>query len=278
MPKRPRSHQLEDISRNRLHRVFEEAGWTVEDLAKDYGEDLLVRIFDNGTATPLSFFVQAKATDNISRYRERNSDQFLYPLAVDHLTHWEAFQEPVILTLWDAQNEKTYWACVQKAVEKLPQPHDRLKRKTIRIPIPSKNVLDQRGVKRIRQIAQGRYDRAEREASGAEALLDFLEERMKVGIEYSSHGVAIVEGKQAPEVILFGKTLEALQEIATRRGISSQAAFDMVINDGLTKLEQHEATGRYPVLNETTGEIEYREMSDEELKAHIEEYLDRHSG
>lgn len=42
MPKRPNSHVLEDLSRNRLHNVFEREGWTVEDLRKDYGEDLLI--------------------------------------------------------------------------------------------------------------------------------------------------------------------------------------------------------------------------------------------
>ena len=52
MPRRPRQHILEDLARAELHRVFEEFGWAVEDLKKDYGEDLLVRIFDKGVATP----------------------------------------------------------------------------------------------------------------------------------------------------------------------------------------------------------------------------------
>lgn len=68
MPQRPRSHEVEDLSRNRLRDAFNGVGWTVEDLRKDYGEDLLVRIFDNGIATPLSFFVQAKGTDVIQNY------------------------------------------------------------------------------------------------------------------------------------------------------------------------------------------------------------------
>jgi hypothetical protein len=45
MPARPRTHELEDLSRSRLREAFVRHGWTAEDLQKDYREDLLVRIF-----------------------------------------------------------------------------------------------------------------------------------------------------------------------------------------------------------------------------------------
>ncbi len=67
MPKRPRSHEIEEFSRGRLRDLFGRLGWVVWDLHPDYGEDLLVRIFTNGAATHYSFFVQAKATDHIDR-------------------------------------------------------------------------------------------------------------------------------------------------------------------------------------------------------------------
>ena len=85
---------MEDLSRNRLHAAFESYGWTVEDLAKDYGEDLLVRIFDRGIATPYSFFVQAKATDRIAAYIRQ--DMVAFPIETGHLRHWVRFSEPVI--------------------------------------------------------------------------------------------------------------------------------------------------------------------------------------
>ena len=74
MPKRTHSHELEDLSIVRLHQAFKEKGWTVEDLRKDYGEDLFVRLFNNGATTPLSFFVQAKGTDNLTQYLDRNNE------------------------------------------------------------------------------------------------------------------------------------------------------------------------------------------------------------
>jgi hypothetical protein len=59
MPNRPRSHQLEDLSRVQLRQIFSQYGWVVWDLHPDYGEDLLVRIFSKNMATQYSFFVHS---------------------------------------------------------------------------------------------------------------------------------------------------------------------------------------------------------------------------
>src|SRR4051812_24653587 len=112
MPKRTREHELEALSRHQLHDLFIKAGWTVEDIQHDYGEDLFVRIFNQGHATHWTFFVQAKATDHIERYRSKDGKSLSYPLDRDHLDSWVKFWEPVILTLWDAQSGVTYWAAI----------------------------------------------------------------------------------------------------------------------------------------------------------------------
>jgi hypothetical protein len=118
MPKRPRSHELEDLSRNRLHNIFVSNGCVVEDLHKDYGEDLLVRIFEQGKATPFAFFVQAKATDHIDQYMHKNRRKLSFPIDLEHINHWNQFWEPVILTVWDANSDITYWESVQTFFEK----------------------------------------------------------------------------------------------------------------------------------------------------------------
>lgn len=63
MPKRPREHELEELSR----RAFADAlpaRWVHRPLNPDYGLDETVEIFEaNGNATGLSFHVQLKATD-----------------------------------------------------------------------------------------------------------------------------------------------------------------------------------------------------------------------
>jgi Domain of unknown function (DUF4365) len=94
-PKRPRSHELETLSRNRLHNIFTQTGWVVEDLDDDYGEDLLVRIFEDGMATPFSFFVQIKATDHINRYLHANGKSLSFPIDVDYLGTQELLTIPI---------------------------------------------------------------------------------------------------------------------------------------------------------------------------------------
>jgi hypothetical protein len=113
MPNRPRSHILEDQARAQLIKLFSNAGWSVEQLNADYGEDFLVRIFDNGKSTPWSFFVQSKATDNITKFKIQKRSAFSYPLKVKHLSHWEHFSTPVLITLTDVKSGNVYWECVQ---------------------------------------------------------------------------------------------------------------------------------------------------------------------
>ena len=274
MPNRTRSHQLEDFSRNRLHSLFEEAGWTVEDLSKDYGEDLLVRIFENGNTTPLSFFVQAKATDNLSRYLDRNSNSFRYPLSHAHLTHWERFQEPVILTLWNSQSDITYWTCIQDALVQLDVIGDLKKRKTVRVPIFFANVLNGQSLKQIHNITHARYKRLERETAGSRFLIELLESKLGVKIEYSSDGIVIVERpKKEVEIKFFGRPAEVIEKLADLHRTSHQRAFTMAIEKFLHDVDEHKKTGSFPVLNPITGKVESRQMSDEQLRY----YLTAHS-
>jgi hypothetical protein len=100
-PERARTHELEAMSRNRLRFLFEEVGWTVQDIAHDYGEDLLVRIFNNGNPTPWFFYVQAKATDNINKYILKDKKYLSFPVKQQRLYKLTMFWEPVLLTIWD---------------------------------------------------------------------------------------------------------------------------------------------------------------------------------
>src|SRR5688572_7662323 len=117
MPRRPRQHVIEDLARTKLHAIFSGVGWTAEDVSKDYGEDLVVRIFDDGQPTPWTFFVQSKATDNLSRYLTRDGGTIHFPIRASHLVHWHRFWEPVFLTVWDSQSGNTYWGYVQRILE-----------------------------------------------------------------------------------------------------------------------------------------------------------------
>ena len=63
------SHILEDTSRAAAHSFFTHLGWVANDLHKDYGEDMLVTVFHEGFATPVHFFVQLKATSDITKLK-----------------------------------------------------------------------------------------------------------------------------------------------------------------------------------------------------------------
>lgn len=275
MPKRTRSHQLEDISRDRLHNLFASAGWTVEDLAKDYGEDLLVRIFENGEATHFSFFVQAKATDNITRYLPKRQDSIRYPVSSKHLAHWNKFQEPIILTLWDSQSGSTYWICIQDALDATEVSDLRLRKKT-RISMPLDCKLNAEGISRIRDITLARHKRLERMTEGTNVLIELLEAELGAKVQFSPNGVLISEKQEGEsDLLLFGQPAEMLEELAKRRASSLEEAFNFALENSLSEVQKHEKTGMLSVRNMNTGEFELRKMSDEEIKRHARAELNR---
>lgn len=274
MPKRVRAHQLEELSRNRLHCAFEKAGWTVENLAKDYGEDLLVRIFENGNTTPLYFFVQSKATDSLSRYEGKNPDFLWYRLRSEHLIHWEKFQQPVILTLWDSRTNNTYWTCIQNALVQIRFTCDLEKRKTVRIPIYRGDLLNGQGLNRIRKIAHSRYARMEYEKEGVAFLIDRLQSKLNEKIEYSTGSVIIEEANSPPEIIFFDNTFERIQKLATIRNVSAEEIVEFAIEEFLKDISDHKLTGKFPVRNQITGKVTHKRMGNEQLKYYLQRQLE----
>jgi Domain of unknown function (DUF4365) len=276
MPKRPRSHQLEDLSRTGLHRLFEGSGWTVEDLSKDYGEDLLVRIFDSGVSTPLSFFVQAKATDNLTLFRSKRANSLHYPISTEHIRHWTRFQEPVILTLWDAQSGDTFWTCIQET-QADPSHIPSLRRKTVRIPISCENRMDEKGLRSLRLLALTRYKRLLREARGAKALIELLKSEFDIGVEYSPRdGVLLVDvpGEDL-RVGFFGPTAARLSRLSAHMKASPKRVLHEAIGRSYKEIREHERTGKLPVRNPETGEIQVKMMSLRQMQQHFDAEAER---
>ena len=182
MPKRPRSHEIEELSRNRLHHIFGKLGWVVWDLHPDYGEDLLVRIFIDSTATHYSFFVQAKATDNINRYIDKDGKHLNYSIDIEHLKHWSTFWEPVILTIWDAKSDITYWSIIQDY--NLDEIVENARKKTIYVKVPIENVVDEKGLQSIIAQTKRRFRRFEQLSAGTGSLIKYFEEEFEVKVDY----------------------------------------------------------------------------------------------
>lgn len=253
MPKRPRSHKLEDQSRNELHRIFTDFGWTVENLAKDYGEDLLVRIFSRGSATPYSFFVQAKATNRSLAYLATDKRNFLYPISSNHVKHWERFWEPVIITLWDGQNRSTYWECIQSFCEApWPLGPPNLSRKTLRVRIPTDHVLDPEGLRTIEARTKSRFERFTRERDGAKILVEILKDKLGLEVEYDPHGgiLLIPKGTFVKDSVggtsasFFGRTAARLEDIRRRLGCTFEEAFQSCLDVATLIATGYKATGK----------------------------------
>jgi len=224
MPKRPRSHILENLSRTRLRQAFEQMGWTVEDLAKDYGEDLLVRLFENNFATPYSFFVQAKATETLKNI-SRKEKHALIRVETGHVRHWTRFSEPVFLTLWDSSSDITYWVCVQDVLDATEEaPSKRERAKTMQFRIPLKNVLNEFGLRRIGGIAKLRFNRLAREREGREILIEAIEKMGGTVDSFSPDNgiVRLTYPDGESYLVFFGYLARLLNQIRIKTGLNCE--------------------------------------------------------
>lgn len=224
MPRRPRSHQLADLSLAPLHSAFEDLGWTVEDLSKDYGEDMLVRLFEGELATPYAFFVQAKAIDNIERYLRPEDDAFSFPIKTGHLRRWVRFSEPVFLTLYDAKRGQTLWSCVQSAAEKIGISSKTYRKATLHITIPRRNPLDADGLLRMRGITRLRFDHRNKERQGARLLIELLETRFDFKVkDYDPIGEFIsVESGEQVEFFFLGSYAKRMEGYLKQSGLKRE--------------------------------------------------------
>ncbi len=108
-PQRPKTHVYEDISRDVVKRVFHDAGWVAVDLTPDYGEDMLVSVYEDGLATGELFFAQIKAVVSRRYIRE---GFVRYPLETAKLRRWERLLLPVIVIIYIPKEEASYWLSV----------------------------------------------------------------------------------------------------------------------------------------------------------------------
>ena len=246
MPNRPRSHILEDQARAQLIKLFSNAGWSVERLSEDYGEDFLVRIFDNEQSTPWNFFVQSKATDNISKFKLRRHSAFSYPFKTDHLCHWRSFSEPVLVTITDVKTGNVYWECVQTYLEDLAfQASDLLNTQTtIHIRIPTDNILNREGIQRIKYRTKALFNRLSKEQERVDGLIEYLKSNLRMRIRYDHSDIILVpDGKFIPNndfsMIVFGGLkgkLDKLQRILELSDIELIEVLFMNADDVVSQL------------------------------------------
>lgn len=104
MPRRPREHVLESVSRNRFRSQIEFRGWVVRSIDHpDYGLDDQVEIFLDEEATGLTFTVQARATD------QEDLDHALnIRLRAEQQNYFAAQNDPVLLVRHHAPSDRLF--------------------------------------------------------------------------------------------------------------------------------------------------------------------------
>ena len=76
-------HDFEEMSEAQLTLFFKEVlGWAVDRFGSDYGEDLFIKVFEEGSTTGRDFYVQPKGTDDIQNYALKKSPVLSYPVSL----------------------------------------------------------------------------------------------------------------------------------------------------------------------------------------------------
>lgn len=108
--------QQENVSRKQIGEFLELHGFVTGDISPDLGEDILVRIYDKGVSTGLSFYVQLKSADDIEKYHLKSGD-ISYPFEVKDLEHWDAQAVTVVLVIWDVNRKQGWWMWINDSIQ-----------------------------------------------------------------------------------------------------------------------------------------------------------------
>jgi hypothetical protein len=145
-----REQEQEDISRDQLGELFHQCGWPVSSIQRDLGEDLLVRIYDQGKSSGLSFYAQVKSTRNLAS-REIRGGQVSCSLDVKHITRWEDTIPPVLIVVWDVEHREGRWISVAEPIDDLDKRSAGWRgQKTVALYFPVANSLDKAGLRLLR--------------------------------------------------------------------------------------------------------------------------------
>ncbi len=143
--------QQERISRHQLCERLEEFGWIASRPDEDLGEDFIVHIYFQGQATGVTFHLQLKSVTNLNE--RRKGDYLVYDIEVKDLKHWENFNLPVVLVVWDVEPREGRWAPMDDIISDRNQRHPnwRTNKSKTRVYLPWNNTTDDAGLIRLKQ-------------------------------------------------------------------------------------------------------------------------------
>lgn len=150
-----RESQQEDRSEAQLKERFADLGlgWPCDRLGRDLGEDLHVRIYDDGQSTGLDFYVQLKSSANAEVLRRKKSPALAYRLETKDLEHWEKQVTLVVLVVWDVEKREGWWRPVPEMIAELDKAGKRWrKKKTATVTVPLANSTSTEGMAALRWL------------------------------------------------------------------------------------------------------------------------------
>lgn len=160
MSRKPRhspQQRQENVSRKQFEAFLEAHEFVTGDISPDLGEDILVRIYDKGVSTGLSFYVQLKSVDSIEKHLLKSGD-ISYPFEVKDLEHWAVQAVTVFLVIWDVKQNQGWWIWINDAIKFLQENSpDWEQKETANIHLLSKNQLNQSGLSEIRTLLANLY-------------------------------------------------------------------------------------------------------------------------
>ncbi|HDM8044352.1 TPA: DUF4365 domain-containing protein [Vibrio campbellii] len=116
-PERNDNHVAGEVGERSAALQFTKWGWTSEPISSDYGEDLSCSIFTNKKKTPLYFRAQVKSFySEKGQVAQLSSGEYSVPIKSSTCLSWAQSFFPVILIVYDNNNDQLYWSDVTQAV------------------------------------------------------------------------------------------------------------------------------------------------------------------
>lgn len=116
-----KEQELGELGEAQVSARFKKYKWPNGRVEPDLGEDLLIRIYEQGHATGLTFLAQVKSTDDLDSYTLKKSGDISYPIEIKDLLHWEVSTTPVFLFVWDVTRESGVWVAIADAIKALDE-------------------------------------------------------------------------------------------------------------------------------------------------------------
>ncbi len=150
---RTRQHFIEDLGFNYIERQLLYSNCTLQRYQFDYGYDGLINTFNHiGEYENGVIQVQLKSTDSLKIVK----NTIAFDLSKKDLELWLYSSSPVIIIIYDAQNELAYWVDLLIYFKENKEILKKVN-KFVRIYIPNENFFNKKAVQDIRNHKNSIY-------------------------------------------------------------------------------------------------------------------------